>query len=125
MLNPSTADNESDDPTITRCVDFARMWECGGITVGNLFAYVSTDAKTISKVTDPIGPENDTHLMRLHLHSKITVAAWGEMGKLRSRGTIVMQMLRRVKRPAFLAKTKSGEPQHPLYIKKNTMPRFD
>lgn len=50
MLNPSTADAEIDDPTITRCIGFAKSWGFGGLMVGNLWAYRATDPKELKKI---------------------------------------------------------------------------
>ena len=125
MLNPSTADEEVNDRTITKCLRFARIWGYGGLIVGNLFAYVATSPRDLYAVKDPVGPENDQYLRQLHEQSGITVAAWGENGKLRSRGYVVMRALTAVKQVAFLQKTRDGQPEHPLYLKPNTQPRFD
>ena len=64
MLNPSTADAMHDDPTIRRCVGFARAWGFGGVDVVNLFALRATDTRALRKAADPIGPANDRHLRR-------------------------------------------------------------
>lgn len=63
MLNPSTADAEVDDPTIRKCIGFAKQHHYGGIVVVNLFAYRATDPKELGKVKDPVGPENDQHIL--------------------------------------------------------------
>lgn len=63
MLNPSTADGESDDPTIRKCMGFARRSSHGGIIVVNLFAYRATDPKTLRSIADPVGPDNDDHIL--------------------------------------------------------------
>ena len=41
-LNPSTADEKVDDPTIRRCVNYAKNWGYGGFLMVNLFAYRTT-----------------------------------------------------------------------------------
>jgi len=38
-LNPSTADHQQDDPTIRRCIRFARDWGFGELIAANLFAF--------------------------------------------------------------------------------------
>lgn len=124
MLNPSIAGEEADDPTITRCLSFAKEWAHGGLTVGNLFAYVATDPRELRRARDPVGPENDGHIKQLHAESGVTVVAWGDGGEWLNRGRAVMQLLRTTKKPAFLAKTTKGQPKHPLYVKAGTRPKF-
>jgi hypothetical protein len=125
MLNPSIANEEVNDRTLTRCLDFAKQWDYGALTVGNLFAYVATDPGELRKAKEPVGPENDPYLKQLHQESAITVVAWGNDGEWRNRGYIVMQMLRAIKKPAFLAKTAKGQPEHPLYLKGDVRPKFN
>lgn len=114
MLNPSTADETRDDPTIRRCLAFARAWRCGSLNVLNLFALRATDPRELRVADDPIGPENDWYLDGLDRRSLI-VAAWGEQGRLHGRGARVAAMLGEG-RLRCLGKTKSGEPRHPLYL---------
>src|SRR5687768_16866498 len=75
-LNPSTADENLDDPTIRRCIGFARDWGFGGLVMTNLFAYRSTDPKGLAAVDDPVGPNNDYHL-EIAACSGTPLAAWG------------------------------------------------
>jgi hypothetical protein len=65
MMNPSTADPLVDDPTVAKCGRFARAWRYGGVYVGNTFAYRTTDQKRLMQVPDPVGPENDGHLIEM------------------------------------------------------------
>lgn len=118
MLNPSTADARQDDPTIRRCVSFARSWGAGGVVVVNLFAFRSTDPSGLRLVTDPVGPENDTHLRRAVEQCHPVVAAWGAGGGLRNRAAGVQSLLLQVGLPVTcLGVTKDGHPRHPLYVK--------
>ena len=81
MLNPSTADAQEDDPTIRRCIGFAKAWGYGGIVVTNLFAYRATNPKELKKVDKPFGEHN--HLYQLEaavISSELTVCAWGAHG---------------------------------------------
>ena len=64
-LNPSTADEIQDDPTIRRCIRYAKDWNYGGYIMGNIFAYRSTDPKKLLHIDDPIGRKNDYWLKKL------------------------------------------------------------
>jgi hypothetical protein len=77
MLNPSTADEAMDDPTIRRCIGLARSWGFSALAVGNLFAYRTTSPADLSASADPVGSKNDHWLHRLHEESSLTIAAWG------------------------------------------------
>jgi hypothetical protein len=117
MLNPSTADATQDDPTIRRCVGFARAWGCGGIVVCNLFALRSTDPKALYRHADPVGPDNDATLLDRAAMAKLTVCAWGAHGHLRGRGRTVAKLLAAAKMPMHcLGLTKTGHPLHPLFV---------
>lgn len=118
-LNPSTADENIDDPTIRRCIDFARQWGNGGLIMTNLFAYRSTDPKELRCIADPVGQDNDDWLVASHKKAGITVLAWGNGGTYLNRGAIVTSMLPGATR---LKITKQGQPQHPLYLPKTTRP---
>ena len=118
-LNPSTADETSDDPTIRRCIRFAMDWGYGGIVVTNLFAYRSTDPRRLLAVTDPIGPDNDRWLAHFSERVGLTVVAWGARGGLHDRDA---QVLRSTRKPHCLGFTEAGAPRHPLYIRADTCP---
>jgi hypothetical protein len=120
-LNPSTADATSDDPTIRRCVSFARDWGCGGIEMVNLFAFRATDPAAMLAAADPVGPENDRHIRSAAEHCWPVVAAWGVSGTFRGRDEEVRKILRRVGVAVGALKvTKEGHPGHPLYIRRGT-----
>ena len=74
-LNPSTADETKDDPTITRCINFAKSWGYGGVCVTNLFAYRATVPSDMKASNEPIGTENDAWLYKLAREAAIIVAA--------------------------------------------------
>lgn len=117
MLNPSTADEIKDDPTIRRCISFAKREGCTGLTVVNLFALRATNPKELLKHEDPIGPENDKiiqDMLRLH-RIGIVVAAWGAHPLAHERGKKVMKMFDG--NILCLGTTKDGSPRHPLYVK--------
>jgi hypothetical protein len=117
MCNPSTADAERDDPTIRRCVRFARRWGYGGIVVRNLYALRTPHPRELRRHPDPIGVDNDTHLMAA-CGDPITVCAWGSAGPgVTERGEAVLDTLAAFGADLrYLALTRAGAPRHPLYL---------
>ena len=119
MLNPSTADATEDDPTIRRCMDFARREGMTHLNVVNLFAFRSPDPKELRYADDPVGPENDRYLREeigKHSHGAV-VAAWGAHHFAMTRGSEVYEMA--PDKFWCLGRTKGGYPKHPLYLPKN------
>lgn len=121
-LNPSTADHEQDDPTIRRCVSYAKSWGYGGIYMLNLFAFRATDPSDMKAAVDPVGPMNDSRLYDYHDVTGITIAAWGTHGSYQDRGDIVFRMLCNRAALYALRLTKGGHPSHPLYLPKDLGP---
>lgn len=117
MLNPSTADEQRNDPTIQRCIEFARIWQFGSVEVVNLFAYRATDMKELLKVNDPVGEENDLFIEQAIERCSTIVVGWGTKGTLLGRDRQVMQLLTCKKDLYCLGVTKDGHPRHPLYMK--------
>jgi hypothetical protein len=118
MLNPSTADDTVNDPTIKRCINFAQTWKYGSLRVVNLFAYRATDHRLLSKTKDPIGPDNDWFIKNALALEKTVVLAWGNHGALLERGDQVVAMAAELskRRLRCLGYTKEGQPRHPLYL---------
>jgi hypothetical protein len=119
MMNPSTASNDGDDPTVAKCTRYAEKWGFGELLVGNAFAYRTTDQRRLMVVADPIGPDNDIHLKAMAQRSSMIVFAYGKPNpSLRYRGPAVASMLSDGgKRPIhFLKLCKDGTPSHPLYL---------
>ena len=120
MLNPSTADAAHDDPTIRKCIGFAKRFGYGAIEVVNLFAYRATDPDDLKRANYPIGPDNDAHIRAVCRHVTQVVAAWGANVS----GPIPLHRAQEVKRlldelyvqPVALATTKTGQPSHPLML---------
>ncbi len=120
MLNPSTADAELDDPTIRRCIGFAKREQCGGIDVINLYALRATKPAHLLDHPDPEGPGNHDAWVRVLLnHHGPVVAAWGAWRSSSAARTLPYS------RAAYealarnwlcLGKTQSGDPRHPLYV---------
>lgn len=121
MLNPSTADAEKDDPTIRRCIGFAKREGCTSLAVVNLFAYRSTDPVWVWGAPDPIGPDNDCYTHSELLRADLVIAAWGAHGTPGA----ALERARHIRqyvgaKPVFcLGKTNVGAPRHPLYIRKD------
>jgi hypothetical protein len=114
-LNPSTADVENDDPTIRRCMRFARDWGYGGILMGNLFALRATDPREMLAAPDPVGERNDYWLRHLASLAGIVVAAWGAHGTHQGRAQAVVDS-GALGSFTVLGLTKDGHPRHPLYM---------
>lgn len=112
-LNPSTADEFVDDPTIRRCIAFARAWGFDGLCMTNLFAYRATEPSDLLAQKDPTGPDNDRILAEVASNACIIVAAWGNHGDHLGRASIVMRTLPRLH---YLRLNKNGQPGHPLYL---------
>ena len=122
MLNPSTADEQRDDPTIRRCIGFARDWGYGGLEVVNLFAFRATDPRELRHAADPVGPQNDHHLALAARRATLVVAAWGANADAR-RARRAMQVLSGQRRSlAHLGFTRSRQPRHPLYLPRTLLP---
>ncbi len=132
-LNPSTADEEQDDPTVRRCINFAKDWGCGGLIMTNAFAFRSTDPRPMLKHIDPVGWENTPEYL-----SKLAeecegppVAAWGkhanqvktlisEAGFDIGRGEVLWTDMDKLD---CLAINLDGSPKHPLYLARSLKPR--
>ena len=123
-LNPSTADETNDDPTIRRCIGYAKSWGFGGIYMLNLFAYRATEPQELKKVTDPIGSENNKFL-KYYLNylspERLNIACWGMRGAFMNRSETVIELLG-INNLSCLGITKDGYPKHPLYLKRNLKP---
>ncbi len=118
-LNPSTADAHTDDPTLVRCVNFARDWGYGGLYTGNLFAWRATDPRELRRAADAVGPDNDKTLRQLAARVDQVIAAWGNDGTYLDRSHWVRAMIANL---YCLKINKSGEPAHPLYLKGGLKP---
>ncbi|CUH16257.1 hypothetical protein JSE7799_00349 [Jannaschia seosinensis] len=118
MLNPSTATEIANDPTVERCERRARALGFGAFRVTNIFAWRATDPKDMRAAADPVGgPANDAAIRDAALWADLTVCAWGTHGAHLGRGEEVARLLRATDRPlATLGLSKGGHPKHPLYI---------
>ena len=118
MLNPSTADEFVEDPTIRRVVNYAKDWGYGGVYVGNLYAFRSTDPKGLKSIADPVGPENINHIQTLISLVDKVIYAWGNEQKEPD------WLKKIVETPYCIEISKKGIPKHPLYLKKCLIPQI-
>lgn len=127
MLNPSTADATEDDPTIRRCIGFAKAHRCGGLAVVNLYALRSTDPKALLTHPAPIGPENQATICRWLERDDVYVciAAWGAWWQSQRdrppRLNVEQFAWKRGRNLYALGLTKNGDPRHPLYVKSDVV----
>lgn len=123
MLNPSTADELTNDPTVARCQQYALRWGYGGLYVCNLFAYRATDPDDMKTAPDPVGPENDSAILETAMAAGAVVCAWGNHGAYQNRAAVVVDILRQSGVTLrCLRVTKAGAPQHPLYLRSDLTP---
>lgn len=122
MLNPSTADGEQDDPTIRRCIGFAKAWGFGELVVCNLFAFRATRPADLRKAADAIGPDNDVALAHWTQRARLVVCAWGVHGEHLGRDAAVLAALRARSDVHALGFTSAGHPRHPLYMPADARP---
>jgi hypothetical protein len=123
LLNPSTADETLDDPTIRRCIGYAKAWGAGGLILGNIFAWRSTDPRALYDLVDPVGPDNDEALRTIAATVGAVVCGWGAHGALRGRGADVLDIIRSAgATPMALRRTAAGYPGHPLYLPGSALP---
>lgn len=121
-LNPSTADEWKDDPTVRRCIAFAKSWGLSAMCMTNLFGWRDTLPARMKAVADPEGPDNDRHLKAVAGKAGMIIAAWGTHGSHRDRGLHVTQLLgiEIIDDKAFcLGRNMDGSPKHPLYVAAN------
>ena len=115
MLNPSTADANRDDPTIRKCIRYAKAWGFGQLLVGNLFAFRATDKSAMLCQVSPVGPQNDETLVALASEAAVTIAAWGTDGGHLRRDQEVLRLLRPLTAIQCLGANQNGTPPHPLF----------
>lgn len=120
LLNPSTADEMNDDPTVRKCIKFAKTWGFDALCITNLFAYRATSPRAMMKAVDPIGYGNNRHIIAVAQGASLVVCAWGRDGSFMGRGSVVRRMLARFDLH-YLRLTRE-QPWHPLYLPDKTQP---
>lgn len=117
LLNPSTADADTPDATLTRLVNRAMVAGFGGLTLVNLFALRSPDPRALRNAPDPVGPDNGAAIRDGVAGAAMVLCGWGNHGSLAGRGAIVAAALRGLGLPLWhLGLTQGGAPRHPLYV---------
>lgn len=119
-LNPSTADETQDDPTIRRCIGFAKRWGFGALCMTNLFAWRDTDPRGMKAAVDPVGADNDHWLGEVASGAGLILAAWGAHGMHGRRAEIVRHFM--PKQLHCLTVNADGSPKHPLYCRSDLQP---
>ncbi len=123
MLNPSTATEAQNDPTVERCERRARALGFGGFAVGNIFGFRATDPKLMRAAADPVGPGNDAAILAMAAQADRVICAWGTHGAHLGRGAVVQALLRGLGLPLYhLGLSQAGLPKHPLYIGYDVQP---
>lgn len=154
MLNPSTADAATDDPTIRRVSAFAKAEGFAGIRVLNLYAFRASDPEHLwgrlyhalgstTRLGEPsavdrdvVGPDNGPRMFADVIRYGTAVrVAWGAGPPTRGlqaahqkRVDEVAAFLRGVGvAPTAWGLTAQGHPRHPLYLPKaaRTVPWVD
>jgi hypothetical protein len=117
MLNPSTATEVQNDPTVERCERRSRALGFGAFRVTNIFAYRATDPKVMRAAIDPVGPGNDDAILSSIAWADMVVCAWGNHGLHQDRGAAVTGLLRETGVPLWhFGLTGHHQPRHPLYV---------
>ena len=124
MLNPATEDESVDryHRTLEKCKKFARQWGYGTLWTCNLFALRSPNPKKLKRSSEPVGPDNDSYILKYAQRANKIVCAWGNDGAYLDRGVHVLRMLEDadLSHKIFdLGLTKKHQPKHPLYVPDN------
>lgn len=123
LLNPSYANAHKNDPTATRCIEYAKSWGHNGIIIVNPFALISTDPAALEDHYDPIGPGNSYWLDWAISGAGWAVAGWGE-GVPKKHEAYVARLREKYRgKLRYLKLTKAGNPWHPLYLKGDLVPQ--
>lgn len=127
-INPSTADDQTDDATVRKWKGFVARWRGSEFIVGNIFAARSTDVKGLAKMDDPVGPRNDSFIKEICAQADIIVPCWGSRQKIPNHlhervDKVAQSMLQYAcgKPVKCFGKTTSGDPKHPLMLGYDTV----
>jgi hypothetical protein len=117
MLNPNKADETRNDPTIRRCICFARSWGFSRLEVVNLFAVCAEKPHMLRKFDDPVGAHNDAMIKERAARAGKIIVAWGNHGRLLGRDADILSQLQVGSPLHCFGTTKVGMPRHPLYLR--------
>jgi len=117
-LNPSTANEKDPDATVKRCINFAKSWGFGGMYMMNLFAYVSTDPKKLVTSGEDLS-NNNRMLIETAIDAELIVFCWGCFKQAKERAKDIIELF---PKGHIIRRTKSGNPEHPLYLPGNLKP---
>jgi hypothetical protein len=122
MLNPSVADEKDEDPTLKRCVGFAKKEGFGSLSIVNLFAHIASNFECLKvfKKVEVIGSKNDKHIKDSIEKHRLIVAAWGVKDIIYNRNKEILNRFFKDRKIYCLGVTNGGHPRHPLYLNKNT-----
>lgn len=127
MLNPSTADHQTNDPTILTLIHFAKLWGHGGLLVVNLCAFRSSSPAMMRAAADPVGPENDKALLNAMMYARASgriLVAWGNDGDFLGRDDWFCERALSLGLSLIcLGTTRSGAPKHPMARGLHRIPR--
>lgn len=122
-LNPSTANECTEDPTVRRCIDFSRDWGFDTFVMLNIFAWRDTDPVIMKRQESPIGLHNVEAILSIQSLASRMVACWGVHGDHMGQGERILKLLDKTK-TVHLGLTKEGHPKHPLYLARYTKPEL-
>jgi hypothetical protein len=118
-LNPSIANDESNDRTVSKLIKYTEAWGFGGFYICNLFAFITPYPKELKKAESPTGEKNNHYLLETATKCEKIVCMWGNHGSFKERDKEVTAMFSKMH---CLDKTKSGQPKHPLYLSAHLKP---
>lgn len=124
-LNPSTADENQNDPTVTRCMNFAEDWGYGVMCMTNLFAWRDTDPDKMKAAAEPVGRDNLRWLRDVAMEADLVVCCWGNDGAHQNQSRAFLKSMIDWPKPVklfCLGRTGSDQPKHPLYLKGDLRP---
>lgn len=123
LLNPSTASELRNDPTVARCEGRAQRDGYGGFDVLNLFGFRATRPGDLRAAADPVGAVNAETVLEVAGRAATVVCGWGVHGAHLGEGAAMRGLLAARDIPLWhLGLTRDGHPRHPLYVANSVQP---